>query len=104
MQLQEQFCLFAANFVRWAAVWIKQMIRQANRTLANALTEVKTMVRVVAHTGARIVRNSLGQVLIFDQDGPYDGSIILLSGDIAFQLALPLFNICDSSPTERNHL
>src|SRR3990172_9135780 len=31
MQLQEQFALFAANFVRWAAAWVKDALRQANR-------------------------------------------------------------------------
>ena len=104
LQLQEQFSLFAANFVRWAALWIKQMVRQANRTLTDALTEVKTMVRVAAHTRARIVHNALAQVLIFDQDGPYAGSIILLSGEMTYQLALPLFNVCDLSPNRRNRL
>ena len=104
LQLQEQFSLFAANFVRWAAVWVKRMVRQANRTLTKALNEVKTMVRVAAHTSARIVHNALGQVLIFDQDGPYAGSIILLSGEMTYQLALPLFNVCDLSPTRRNRL
>ena len=71
-------------------------------TLADALTEVKTMVRVAAHTRTRLVHNALVQVLIFDQDGPYAGSIILLSGEMTYQLALPLFNVCDLPSTRRN--
>lgn len=32
MQLQEQFALFGANFVRWAIAWVKDLLREANRT------------------------------------------------------------------------
>jgi hypothetical protein len=38
------------------------------------------------------VRNAAGSVLIFDEAGPFAGTIICLSGVIAFQLPLPLFN------------
>ena len=89
MLLQEQFSLFAANFVRWAAQWAKQLARQANHALKDALTEVKTLVQDMAHCRARLVHNVLGHVLLFDEQGPYAGS--LLSGQIAFQHVLPFF-------------
>ena len=38
LQLQEQFSLFAANLVRWADQWSRQMVRQANRAFNIALT------------------------------------------------------------------
>jgi len=48
MQLQEQFALFAANFVRWAAAWAGEQLREVPPSLAQAFKEVKTLVRVVA--------------------------------------------------------
>jgi hypothetical protein len=50
LQLQEQLSVFATNFVRWAAEWAKQLVRQATPRLWQALGEVKTLVRVVAHS------------------------------------------------------
>jgi hypothetical protein len=92
MQLQEQFALFAANFVRWAAAWVKEMLRQANRNFSVALDQVKTLVLTASCARARWVRNRLGHTLIFDENGPFAGTIICLSGQVAFQLVLPLFN------------
>jgi hypothetical protein len=89
MLLQEQFSLFAANFVRWAAQWAKQLVRHANHALQAALTEVKTLVHDVAHCQARLVHNALGHVLVFDERGPFAGAILLLSGQVAFQHVLP---------------
>jgi hypothetical protein len=92
MQLQEQFALFAANFVRWTAAWVKQTLRQANHAFETALDEVKTLARIVSRSSARWVRNSLGNILVFDPAGPFAKTILCLSGQVAFQLALPLFN------------
>jgi hypothetical protein len=96
MQIQEQFALFAANFVRWAADWVKDLLRQANRTFFSALHQVKTLVRTVSRARARWVRNDLGHTLIFDEKGPFAGTVICLSGQVAVQLALPLFNFAPS--------
>jgi hypothetical protein len=96
MQLQEQFALFAANFVRWAAAWVKDLLRQANRSFASALDQVKTLVRTVSHARARWVRNALGHTLIFDENGPFAGTVICLSGQVAVQLALLLFSFAPS--------
>jgi hypothetical protein len=92
MQLQEQFALFGANFVRWAAAWVKDMLRQANHNFLVALDQVKTLVHIASRARARWVRNRLGHTLIFDQNGPFAETIICLSGQVAFQLVLPLFN------------
>ncbi|MEW5980589.1 MAG: hypothetical protein AB1898_32820 [Acidobacteriota bacterium] len=91
MQLQEQFALFAANFVRWTAAWVKGALRQANRRFETALDQVKTLVRIASHTPARWVRNALGNTLIFDPEGPFADTILCLSGQVAVQLTLPLF-------------
>lgn len=92
MKLQEQFALFGANFVRWAAAWVKDLLLQTNQNFSAALGQVKTLVRIVSRTRARWVRNAVGSTLIFDDAGPFTGTIICLSGTIAIQLPLPLFN------------
>jgi hypothetical protein len=92
MQLQEQFALFGANFVRWAATWVKELLSQTNQYFRTALKQVKTLVRTVSRARARWVRNPLGSTLIFDEAGPFAGTIICLSGQVAIQLPLRLFN------------
>jgi hypothetical protein len=92
MQLQEQFALFGANLVRWAAAWVKDLLAQANQTFRTALTQVKTLVQVAARTRARWVRHSLGHTLMFDEAGPFAGTVISLAGFVAVQMPLPLFN------------
>jgi hypothetical protein len=92
MKLQEQFALFGANFVRWAAAWTKDLLSQANRNFVTALGQVKTLVRTVSRARARWVRNAIGNTLIFDEAGPFAGTIICLSGSIAIQLPFKLFN------------
>lgn len=92
MQLQEQFALFGANLVRWAAAWAKTLLAEANQNFITALDQVKTLVRVVSHTRARWVRNACGNTLIFEEHSPFAGTIISLSGRVAVQLPLRLFN------------
>jgi hypothetical protein len=92
MQLQEQFALFGANFIRWAAAWAKDLLSQANQKFITALDQVKTLVRIVSRSRARWVRNALGNTLIFDEDGPFAGTVICLAGLVAVQLPLRLFN------------
>jgi hypothetical protein len=92
MQLQEQFALFGANLVRWAAAWVKALLAQAPRNFQAALSEVKTLVRLISRARARWIRNSVGNTLIFDEAGPFAGTVISLSGLVTVQLPLPLFN------------
>ena len=92
MLLQEQFAIFSANFTRWAAAWASDLVQQANPKFIKTLGEVKNLVRVLSHTRARWVRNQMGNSLIFDEVGPFTGTILCLSGQVAIQLALPLFN------------
>jgi hypothetical protein len=96
MQLQEQFALFGANFVRWAAAWVKDMLRQANANFVTVLDQVKSLVRIASHARARWVRNALGNTLIFDEAGPFAGTMICLTGQVAIQLILPLFSFAPS--------
>lgn len=96
MQLQEQFALFGANLVRWAAAWVKDLLPQTNQNFKMALGQVKTLVRIVSRAQARWVRNAVGNTLIFDETGPFAGTVICLSGLLAVQLPLRLFNFAPS--------
>jgi hypothetical protein len=96
MQIQEQFALFAANFVRWAAAWIKDCLREANGRFITALDQVKTLVKTVSRARARWVRNVHGHNLIFSEKGPFAGTVLCLSGQVAVQLTLPLFKFAPS--------
>jgi hypothetical protein len=96
MQIQEQFALFAANFVRWAATWVKDCLREANGRFITALDQVKTLVKTVSRARARWVRNVHGHILIFNEKGPFAGTILCLSGEVAVQLTLPLFKFAPS--------
>ena len=96
MQIQEQFALFAANFVRWAAAWVKDCLREANGRFMTALDQVKTLVKTVSRARARWVRNAHGHTLIFSDNGPFAGTVLCLSGQVAVQLTLPLFKFAPS--------
>jgi len=78
--LQEQFSLFAANFVRWAAVWLRDRVVQSTRRFDEALTRVKTMVRVAANTSAWLVEQEGDLLVKFDDTGAYPGVELRLSG------------------------
>jgi len=92
MQLQEQFALFAANLTRWTAAWVNDLLAQANQSFITALGQVKTLVNVVTRCRARWLRQPHGHTLIFDDAGPFAGTVLRLAGQVAVQLPLPLFN------------
>ena len=78
--LQEQFALFAANFVRWAAVWLRQRVRHSTPRFDYALTRVKTMVRVAANTSAWVIAEGDSLLVRFDETGAYPEVELRLDG------------------------
>lgn len=90
--LQEHFAVFAANFVRWAAHWLRQANPPADAlnhpSVVLPLHSVKTLVQVAAHTAAVVYWFPDGCLLRFSDQSLYAGSILHL-GAWAFQL--PLF-------------
>lgn len=78
--LQEQFSLFAANFVRWAAKWLPQRLSHPTPPFAIALGRVKTMVRVAANTSAWVIGQADYLLLKFDQTAAYPGVELRLAG------------------------
>jgi hypothetical protein len=66
--------------------------------LAQALTEVKTLVRVLAHSRARLVATKLGCALVFDAHSQFAGAVLLVYGQVVFQNVWPLFTIGATTP------
>ena len=96
--LQEQFAAFAANFVRWAALWLStQCYQEPEQWLDPVVTSVKTMVQVAAHTPAYVEWMPGGCLLRFTDESVYAGRAIQ-TGGWAFQLSLPLFQSCSFEP------
>ena len=100
MQMQEAFALFAANFVRWAAAWVQSQVRNVTPALGQALREVKTLIRVLAHSRAQLVVSETGCGLVFDGDSPFAGAVLVIHGDPVYQTVLPLFTVREIAPQE----
>jgi hypothetical protein len=86
--LQEQFALFAANFVRWTAVWLRQRVSHSTPRFDDALTRVKTMVRVAANTSAWVVAEGDSLLVRFDETGAYPDVELRLNG--VWRTTLPI--------------
>lgn len=78
--LQEQFALFAANFVRWAADWLRQRVSLSTPRFDVALGRVKTMVRIAANTSAWVIGKEDYLLLKFDGTGAYPEVELRLAG------------------------
>jgi hypothetical protein len=100
--LQEQFAAFAANFLRWAAHWLRtQCYQEPAQWLDPIATSVKTLVQVAAHTPAHVAWLPDGCLLRFTDESVYAGRAIQ-TGGWAFQLSLPLFQSCSFEPFSTN--
>ncbi|HVP21482.1 MAG TPA: hypothetical protein VMS73_06435 [Anaerolineaceae bacterium] len=88
--LQEQFAVFAANFVRWAARWLVEQCPQLPDDWQNpAKTKVKEQVLVAAHTSAWVIWQDHGCLLKFTDHSLYAGRSLSVNRQWAVQLPLP---------------
>lgn len=71
--LQEAMTIFAANFIRWATLWIDQHAEQNENTLPLTKMGIKKQVQVAAHTSAKVIQNSEGMLLKFSPVSPFAG-------------------------------
>jgi hypothetical protein len=55
LMIQEEFAVFAANFVRLAATWLHQTYPDAPPPFCHAQASVKQMVRIAANTSAWVI-------------------------------------------------
>jgi hypothetical protein len=92
--LQENFVLFAANFIRWANTWLAGA--SGPETLQVERLGVKTLVQVAAHTSAQVVQNSEGKLLRFSEQSVFAGKELKLRM-LTYQLPLPLGKSYDFS-------
>ena len=76
--LQEQFVIFAANFIRWATHWLTQEALPANNALTPETMGIKQQVKVAAHVSARVIYNFRGRLLKFSDGTVFAGKILRL--------------------------
>ncbi len=88
--LQEQFAVFAANFVRWAARWLTQQCPQIPSVWQNsACPKVKEQVKVGAHTSAWVDWQDQGCLLTFTDHSLFAGRSLAVKKQWVVQLLLP---------------
>ena len=89
MRLQEHFALFAANFVRFAAVWLAEQCPQVPAGWqVSQCPKVKEQVKVGAHSPARVEWNGSDCLLRFAECSVYAGRSFLVRRRVAIQLTL----------------
>jgi hypothetical protein len=71
--LQEALTIFAANFIRWATLWIAQNAEQNEKTLLIQQMGIKKQVQVAANTSALVIHNSDGMLLRFSSASVFAG-------------------------------
>ena len=90
LYLQEQFAVFAANFVRWAAHWLATQCPQLPAGWQDtAQPKVKEQVKVGAHTSAWVNWQEQGCLLRFTDHSVFAGRSLELERHWAVQLPLP---------------
>jgi hypothetical protein len=90
LYLQEQFAVFAANFVRWAAHWLATQCPQLPSGWQDpAQPKVKEQVKVGAHTSAWVQWQEQGCLLRFTNASIFAGRSLKLERHWAVQLPLP---------------
>jgi hypothetical protein len=89
MRLQENFALFAANFVRVAADWLANQCPQVpDNWKESTQPAVKEQVKVGAHSAAQVEWFGLDCLLRFAQRSVYVGRSFFVRRQVAIQLTL----------------
>jgi hypothetical protein len=90
LYLQEQFAVFAANFVRWAAHWLATQCPQLPSGWQDTTQpKVKEQVKVGAHTSAWVHWQEQGCLLRFTAASIFAGRSLELERHWSVQLPLP---------------
>jgi len=90
LYLQEQFSLFAANFVRWAAHWLATQCPQLPTGWQDTTRpKVKEFVKVAAHTSAWVSWQEQGCLLKFTDHSVFAGRSLQVERRWVVQLPLP---------------
>jgi len=89
IQLQVIFAGLVTNLVRWSSACLREQVATPTPKVTSMLCSVKTMVRIGATSPARVQRLSHGTNLHFAPSSALPGTVLYLSGQHAYQLALP---------------
>ncbi len=92
--VQEAMTIFAANFLRWSTVWIKQRAKPDHDQLQIEKMGIKRQVQVLAHTSAKVIQNSRGMLLRFSPASSLAGKslqIRALEKPVRLNYFVPLF-------------
>ena len=98
LAIQEMFAAFAANFVRWAAVWLQESCPDAPAPFNCSRPSVKKMVRVAENTSAWVFWQPQGCLVRFTELSVFSGIELKVPNSGSIQLPLPLFKSCAFSP------
>jgi hypothetical protein len=98
LAIQEEFAVFAANFIRLAAAWLCETCPAASPSFEHTLSSVKQMVRIGANTSAWVMWQPEGCLLRFTELSAFAGSELVIQEARPVQLVLPLFKSCVFSP------
>jgi hypothetical protein len=95
LQLQEHFSLFAANFVRFASLWLAEQCPQIPDGWKNpSQPKVKQQVKVGAHTSAWVSWIGQDCLLRFTDLSVFAGRSFQIRRSWAFQPVLPFIKSC----------
>ena len=92
--VQEAMTIFAANFLRWSTVWIKQRAKPDKDQLQIEKMGIKRQVQVLAHTSAKVIQNSGDMLLRFSPASSLAGKSLhfrALERTVRPNYFLPLF-------------
>ena len=93
--LQEQFVAFAANFVRWATLWLQEDCANVSEGwLDPTHPHVKEQVKVGAQSLAWVSWYEQGCMLRFEDHSIFAGRSLKVKKQWSFQLALPFAKSC----------
>ena len=79
--LQEQFVIFAANFIRWATHWLSQQALPLENGLVVSTVNLKRQVQVGAHVSAEVIQDSDSWLLKFGECSAFAGKALKLPGN-----------------------
>ena len=103
LALAEAFALFAANLVRWAAVWLREASTAIPKPFdpAKQSVSVKQMVRTGANTSAWVTHQpNRGVVVTFTDRSPFAGMELVIDCHGYFQPPLPLLKSVQIPPPQ----
>jgi hypothetical protein len=89
IEIQALLTVFAANFVRWADLWVRERVEHSTRRFETALGSPKRLVRIAANSPATVERMPGQETVRFSPLSCFGDVVIRLSEGPAWQLSLP---------------